>query len=653
VVDSFRPMSSASRFAPAGWLERLTSTRALTDPARAAFVGVVPLMVVDAAFWTRRDLRLGLERALALRLYDVGQLLGLATLVWLVQGGLQRLPASARQPAGALVSVAALFVVLDSDFESFVERHGYDETPWRLCFALLSALAIAGAFALVARLPLGPWHAVPAALGLAAVLGNHRVIPLDYPGAHFVVAAIAAVLMGASAAPWLAAWPRPRVVQHALVAASALSLLSFVIMPGPVVRSILVQRSGAVAAPFVARLWTLCGSSARIELAPHDASWWGSRAGLPEVPAERLEGAPAAPIVVLLTIDALRGDVLTDPRAKSSVPGLRAMAKHGARFDRVWSPAAYTMASLRSLFFGAYFVQQEGSAPARNRRELGQPSKVRSRRSLASLLHKRGVVTVNVRTQNVFANTGPIARGFREDIAVGARATAKAVVSALLKRLRKSSDRPMLLYAHVLDTHAPYDLGGRRGSAKKRYLGEVAFVDAQVDRLRRELRERGLHDRTYLIVTSDHGEAFGEHGRDFHATTMYQEMIHIPLLIEGPGIAPRRIARHVTLIDVGPTVLSLFGRATPASFMGESLQPFLRGENPTPSRPLATDGGRALRAMLFDERWKAIVDMRRGTEEVYDLQQDSGERLNLAERPEVRPYVDTVYAFFRSLNPPE
>jgi arylsulfatase A-like enzyme len=251
----------------------------------------------------------------------------------------------------------------------------------------------------------------------------------------------------------------------------------------------------------------------------------------------------------------------------------------------------------------------------------------------------------------VFSNQRGICAGFRDEIAAGERASSKPVIAALLKQLPEGSQGPRLLYSHILDPHAPYDLGGARGSPKQRYLGEVAFVDAQIGRLRRALRERGLAERTYLIVTADHGEAFGEHGRDFHASTVYEEMIRIPLLIEGPGIAPRRVQRHVTLFDVGPTVLSLLGVDVPAPFMGQSLQPFLRGEDPRPTRPLAVDGGRAIRAMLFDERFKAIVDFRQGTEELYDLQRDPNERRNLVEQPEAQVYIDTLKAFFGGLNP--
>jgi arylsulfatase A-like enzyme len=84
-------------------------------------------------------------------------------------------------------------------------------------------------------------------------------------------------------------------------------------------------------------------------------------------------------------------------------------------------------------------------------------------------------------------------------------------------------------------------------------------------------------------------------------------------------------------MDVGPTVLDLFGLPVPGSFMGESLVPFLRGKDPKLTRPIAVDAGRRLQALYFPDGMKAIVDLKRHTEELYDLHVDPKETDNRIE----------------------
>src|SRR5690606_37613960 len=114
------------------------------------------------------------------------------------------------------------------------------------------------------------------------------------------------------------------------------------------------------------------------------------------------------------------------------------------------------------------------------------------------------------------------------------------------------------------------------------------------------LVQEDIADRTVMVVFSDHGEAFGEHGLQEHSRSLYEIMVRVPLIIHVPGVAPRAVDASVSLIDLGPTVLDLAGVATPGRMMGESLVPFLRGEAPVLTRPIVLEG--RLKRALVDEQ---------------------------------------------------
>jgi arylsulfatase A-like enzyme len=154
-------------------------------------------------------------------------------------------------------------------------------------------------------------------------------------------------------------------------------------------------------------------------------------------------------------------------------------------------------------------------------------------------------------------------------------------------------------------------------------------------------------DRAVLIVSSDHGEAFGEHDTFYHTKTVYEELLHVPLFIQGRGIKPRRVGRRVTLVDLGPTILDLFGVETPSGFMGQSLVPLLAGRDVKLDRPIFAEG-RLRRAFYMENGLKVIEDARRKTVEAYDLTSDPRELTNLfdTERERVRPGLVALRRFF-------
>jgi arylsulfatase A-like enzyme len=618
--------------------------------ANAALLGWLPLIAVNAVFARRVPTVLDFGHGVQHHLYDAGQALGLGVVSWLVVRalGLLRLPLVGRALALCALLVLAEHALLEADLESFLERYRKSDVPWHWLFSAIGAIGIVGSFA-VGYLTAGTrLRFAGLALGLALAVANHLVLPLVYRGAHFTLSWCAAGLIGMSLWRDLAALRPPRNLRRGLAAASVLALLTYAVPASAVVRSALLGSSGAVAAPYVIGIWRRFEPEPPVPAHLLASPWFRPRHGLPAIAAQRMPGAPNAPIVILLTVDALRSDLIEGRKvSKDAVPNLLAMRDRSLRFERVWAPAAYTMASLRSLFSGVYYQQQQGRKMEVLRREAGQRAEVPDEPFLAALLDQGGVETLTFRSSRMFSRKGSVCRGFAREKVLRSNYS-KDVVRGLLKVLKDEPPKPLFVYAHMMDPHQPYNRGSdKTGTPFERYRSEVSRVDGQIGKLRRELRELGLDRDTYLIVTADHAEAFGEHGHFFHASTVYEEMIRVPLLIEGPGVKPRMARHAVSLIDLGPTILSLFGLPTPGHFMGQSLLPFMHGEDPKLSRPLAVDNGGGKRAMLFEGRWKVI--RRSGVEEVFDLQRDPAERQNLVELPQSRVYVATLRAFFAGL----
>ncbi len=168
----------------------------------------------------------------------------------------------------------------------------------------------------------------------------------------------------------------------------------------------------------------------------------------------------------------------------------------------------------------------------------------------------------------------------------------------------KNAHQPFFLWAHYLDTHPPFlppknfsrDIGilskiivnvkqriamfeNREDAFKPKELEkfsdlfdmEVEYLDFWVKTLIDGLDDLGLLENTYVIVTADHGTQFLEHGRIHNELELYQELVHVPLFIMGPGIPCEVIERPVSHIDVSPTILDLLNIDKPPSFLGKSL----------------------------------------------------------------------------------
>ena len=169
----------------------------------------------------------------------------------------------------------------------------------------------------------------------------------------------------------------------------------------------------------------------------------------------------------------------------------------------------------------------------------------------------------------------------------------------------------------------------------RRYRNNLTYLDGLVGGLLSELDAAGLTDTTHVVLTSDHGEEFGDHGRMWHGETQYEELTKVPLIVRGPAAQQRgtTLAQMCSLVDLAPTLLDLAGLSQPGTFMGSSLLPLIRGEDRIAEIVYSefTDAPDAERKAIRWQMMKYIEPNKQHQAELYDLVADPREQTNLLE----------------------
>ncbi|MFQ5515806.1 MAG: sulfatase-like hydrolase/transferase [Myxococcota bacterium] len=417
-----------------------------------------------------------------------------------------------------------------------------------------------------------------------------------------------------------------------------------------------------------------------------------AEAGLPRASARR-----DMPNVLLVVIDTLRADHLSSyGYSRKTSPHIDELASESVVFTNAVSQAPWTAASIASLLTGLYpsvHGLDGGIRWGAGQRTAGgklpfaiQKTLSSTQLTLAEMLRRRGYRTAGF-VSNVYVNSiFGFSLGFEtyddehEDYSrdVGhAKRRGEDTNAHVFEWLDGKPQEPFFLLVHYNDCHWPYIppephgreyVEGYTGSLTPEntgtvvekqgkpitglsqedlqyiiglYDGEIHYADENVGRLLERIEKAGFERELLTVLTADHGEEFLDHGSASHGYTLYEEQIHVPLIVRHPGhLKPRRVDAQVRLIDVLPTILALAGVELDAAarVQGTSLLPLLEGRTTQGVREAfseATYVG-AKKSLRSDTGKKLIYSFAGEGAMLFDLKSDPHERRNLLdEKPEL------------------
>lgn len=480
-------------------------------------------------------------------------------------------------------------------------------------------------------------------VGLSIATANAVLLPVDYPGLQAFGTMCTARVAGILVSPRkrvMAATARELGVGFVLIC--ALCLPAFLAPVGAPVWRSLLRIPTSVVAPFLSHLYAAEHIAQSSWIYAKYPEWLKDRGKAPDVATSGLELTTAEPLVILLTIDSLRADVVLSRRYDARLPAITRLRNESVSFTTARSPSSSTVPTFAAVFLGKYYSQTlwEGQ----QKLPIDDPTE-----RWPARLTKNGITTIQISALKELRGRSKIAAGFSIEKETPEEFEATSTMVDLLAReLDQISGRRCFAFLHTMESHGISHREIRRDTAFERYLAQLELVDRQIARLREYLEQKGLARRTILMVTADHGDTFRDHGLRLHGMNTRDELLHVPLLIHIPETQPKQIDVPVSLIDLGPTILDIFGLPAPGQNWGQTLVPLLAGRFFAPHRPIAAEAGRRVQAIVYPDGVKAVRDLKHRTLEVYDLVRDPLELNNLHGRSDFphERYTSGLVSFF-------
>jgi arylsulfatase A-like enzyme len=379
--------------------------------------------------------------------------------------------------------------------------------------------------------------------------------------------------------------------------------------------------------------------------------------------------------VVLIVVDAARAENLgAYGYARRTTPEIDRIAREGVVFERAYTPAVHTLGAMSSVWTSLYPDAHHRGLPFSVPLPEGHPT-------LADALERANVPTYGIIANAMAGRANGLDRGFGtfreiyDHPTLGSRAEVfREGLADLLDSWRAGR---FLAYLHYREPHFPYDpprafaerfgpdsplTKAQRAEREwytsvnegavtpttaevdhlvRLYDGNLAYVDAEIGWLRRELEARGIWDRSVVIVTADHGEQLYEDGYIGHSAQVREESARVPLIVRFPPrcrLEGRRVGEIVSLVDLAPTLAEILGAQWPPEGVrvgGSSILPVLAG-GPGDSGVLVRTVWERPEYALVVGPWKLSYKTRTGAQRLVNLAQDPDERTDLAEGHPVR-----------------
>lgn len=416
------------------------------------------------------------------------------------------------------------------------------------------------------------------------------------------------------------------------------------------------------------------------------------------------ERTPAHPDVILITLDTTRADHLGSyGYGRDITPQIDKFSKDAVRYHRAWSTSSWTLPSHASIFtgkhpasHGAVFNAGSGAATlgevlhGANFREIKVNRLGENEITLAELLQEAGYETAAFVGGPWLSPVFGLLQGYAVQDAkihsLGGRRADELTDHAIAWIRKVPRERPIHLFVNYFDPHRPYEpppgydnlpqakvainvldidvIRGKpitplqRAALVDRYDGEIRFMDHHLGRLLGALRTADRYDKALIVITSDHGEAFGEHNLMGHGRWLYEEVLRVPLIVRLPGGRGSGTVMNdpVSIVDVLPLISEEVGLSLPAGVEGMPIghRGLVLAESYRDVMAIRLWGPRFDRDLISGIRWPwKLVMSDRGSSELYRLDEDPGELNNLADGAAENDLKDAIEVARAAFKPPE